>query len=850
MSGISGQEPPDGVLEAFGGSGPSERLAGGQGETFRAGRIVVKPATNAEEAGWTAGLFERLEGPGFRVPRPVRSRRDGFVVDGWCAWEFIEAALAGRNGGRWPETIAACRAFHVAIANEPRPSFLDRRGDAWAEADRLAFGERPIEPLPPFREPIARLTRLLRPVDAPSQLIHGDFTANVLFADGEPPCVIDFSPYWRPAAFALGVVIGDALSWTDADPSIIDLCADVPDAGALDTTTGFGSWTNLDTVTAGQGLALRYDPAAATFALAYGDGNDVKFRTSADGVTWSGATTIVTEASPIGSVALAFDTGGDACLFYTLATSTTLKRLRRTAGTWAGAGTAWSKTGSVASLTGLSAIWRDDYYLAVTGTEVTTTHERCWSVAMGDTSLPANAWSALVPIAEADAAASLTFHSPHLALVEGFAFATFQQVEAANVASSRVMLSTVNAAADPLATWREPYPLRFTTATAHGVALVYLQSLAILAALGANIALLGQRYNDNDISSRVLSCSWRETPTSLRLRLELDDQDGLALAQDNTAGTSAVQLGFDLAIQHGMYSDTGGLADPPELGSLLLANIARVTRRFESGKATAIVEADGPWEQMARFRAPQSWTAPSAATRGAIFQRIAGRAGLTVTEASGALTPSTAWSADTPAFAIAPGETAAQTLRRLLAPTPDFLRIAGDTGGFQVCGLAFEAAADAEATYGWPADTGQNPYAAFALVREHEPNWFRAQGPDRYADAFGFEPTHIANRDPYPTEPIFDLTRDISASSNALATAAAEEARSRSQHLALRAELTAPLQSAHELYDVVSIDFDFDTYDGQAFEEDYRIISRGVDFKRGPAQGAPLYNTILQLGRP
>ena len=144
------------------------------------------------------------------------------------------------------------------------------------------------------------------------------------------------------------------------------------------------SWTNLDTVSAGQGFQLAWDPVAAVFALAYGDGLSVKFRTSADGTSWSSATTIVTEASNIGAVALAFDDAGDACLFYVIGTSTTLKRLRRSSGSWAGAGTTWSKTAGVANLTGLAAQWRSDYYLAVTGLEASHLRKYVDSTAQGD----------------------------------------------------------------------------------------------------------------------------------------------------------------------------------------------------------------------------------------------------------------------------------------------------------------------------------------------------------------------------------------------------------------------------------------------------------------------------------
>jgi prepilin-type processing-associated H-X9-DG protein len=43
------------------------------------------------------------------------------------------------------------------------------------------------------------LLAALRPVDLPDQFIHADLAGNVLFADGVPPAVIDFSPLERPA---------------------------------------------------------------------------------------------------------------------------------------------------------------------------------------------------------------------------------------------------------------------------------------------------------------------------------------------------------------------------------------------------------------------------------------------------------------------------------------------------------------------------------------------------------------------------------------------------------------------------------------------------------------------------
>ncbi|MGH2633093.1 MAG: TIGR02569 family protein [Tepidiformaceae bacterium] len=216
------------VLNAFGLAGAPARLQGGQGDTWRLGDVVLKPCGDVDEAIWAAGVFATLEGPGFRVPRPRRAVDGQWLAAGWAAWQFIEGEHAGRNGGRWLETIAACETFHNALARIRRPAFLNRRTDAWSRADRMAWGESPLDVLPECESLVRRLTALLQPLELPAQVVHGDFTANVLFAEGLPPGVIDFSPYWRPAGFAVGVIVADALTWGGADVSILDWAAHLP----------------------------------------------------------------------------------------------------------------------------------------------------------------------------------------------------------------------------------------------------------------------------------------------------------------------------------------------------------------------------------------------------------------------------------------------------------------------------------------------------------------------------------------------------------------------------------------------------------------------------------------------
>jgi prepilin-type processing-associated H-X9-DG protein len=249
------------VLASFGaraGTGPVP-LPGGQGTTWRAGGLVLKPAGDPRVARWTADLYLSLSArrdPCFRVPRPLRSATGDWITQdpvtqdpateapvtqdpateaaaetpagAWVAWQWLPgepADWAGRSP-LWPRLIAASQAFHAALAGRPAPPWLGADGSPWTTGDQVAWGDRdPGSVLADTPEPLAGQLRdllaALRPVHLPAQLIHGDLGGNVLFADGEPPAVIDFSPYWRPAGLALAVAAVDAPMWDGADPAIL-----------------------------------------------------------------------------------------------------------------------------------------------------------------------------------------------------------------------------------------------------------------------------------------------------------------------------------------------------------------------------------------------------------------------------------------------------------------------------------------------------------------------------------------------------------------------------------------------------------------------------------------------------
>jgi uncharacterized protein (TIGR02569 family) len=232
---------PESVLDAFGVAGITPlRLTGGQGAAWRAGQLVLKPADSLLEGRWFAEVYDSLDSPGFRVPRPVRAASGDWVAQEWTAWQWVAGAPADWSGvsPHWPELIAVSRALHAALAGVAVPSWRRAVENPWTIGDEVAWGERDPGPLlGPAAGPVAgqvrRLLAALRPVDLPDQLLHADLAGNVLFADRLPPAVIDFSPLERPAALPLAVVAVDALMWHQARPEVLDYLAAEPEFDQL-----------------------------------------------------------------------------------------------------------------------------------------------------------------------------------------------------------------------------------------------------------------------------------------------------------------------------------------------------------------------------------------------------------------------------------------------------------------------------------------------------------------------------------------------------------------------------------------------------------------------------------------
>jgi uncharacterized protein (TIGR02569 family) len=251
---VSVNEPPAGVLEAFGVTGAPVVLPGGQGETWRAGRLVLKPVDMLAETVWRAEVLAGLpDSAEFRVARPVRTVDGAWVALGWEACRLVAGEPDVR---RQDDVLRAGIAFHAAVADLPRPAFLDLRDDPWSIGDRVAWEELPVRACPAAMDLLEPLIDVRRPVDLASQLVHGDLPGNVLFADGLPPAIIDWPAYWRPTPWAGAVAVADALCWYGASPDLAARWSHVPEWGQMlvraliyriithETAFGAAGWTS------------------------------------------------------------------------------------------------------------------------------------------------------------------------------------------------------------------------------------------------------------------------------------------------------------------------------------------------------------------------------------------------------------------------------------------------------------------------------------------------------------------------------------------------------------------------------------------------------------------------------
>ncbi len=196
--------------------------------------------------------------------------------------------------------------------------------------------------------------------------------------------------------------------------------------------------------------------------VVYNRGTGVYYRESTNqGGLFGAETLILTAGATVNAVAVAYkNTSGDLAVFW--AEGATMRRIRRTSGSW---GSAASWTQSASAVTGVAATSYGDFLLVLTGKD-TTNRPTLWSLILGDGfSFPVDTWTAFFAQAQAEADEQVTFQAPSIAVVQS-ARITFVEKYTGTPAYTRTYWTQIALAASfsPGSwEWLDPVPLNNTT---------------------------------------------------------------------------------------------------------------------------------------------------------------------------------------------------------------------------------------------------------------------------------------------------------------------------------------------------------------------------------------------------
>lgn len=203
--------PPDRVRAAFGAAAGELEPYGGVG--WRAGRIVLLPVADSEQALWAAKWLNGVDVPDLRIARPARATDGRQVVGGWMALRVLDGEPLDDDESRVDDIVQISVKLHQALERVPRPGFIAKRADVLTRADRMAWGE---EEATLDNSSCGRWYDLLsgatKPVTLRDQVVHGNLYRSVRFYADAQPAIVDFRPYFRPPEWATALVVVDAVA--------------------------------------------------------------------------------------------------------------------------------------------------------------------------------------------------------------------------------------------------------------------------------------------------------------------------------------------------------------------------------------------------------------------------------------------------------------------------------------------------------------------------------------------------------------------------------------------------------------------------------------------------------------
>ena len=210
MPQIASPQPSEQVLSAFNASMTQpEKMSSAWDYGWRVDDVVFARATDT--APWSAKLRLKLDIPGARVVRPMRSTDGRFVVGGWKANHHVAGSLSKRVD----ETAALALRWDEEMGT--RDDSAPQSDDVFSRAEMLAWEE--------TGEGYQDLPKNLATV-----IGHADLLATTIYSGSNAPVIVDVIPTaaLRPKGYSAALVIIDGLIAGACDDGICDRFAHVP----------------------------------------------------------------------------------------------------------------------------------------------------------------------------------------------------------------------------------------------------------------------------------------------------------------------------------------------------------------------------------------------------------------------------------------------------------------------------------------------------------------------------------------------------------------------------------------------------------------------------------------------
>ncbi len=219
--------PTQAIAIAFGSEETPVLLGGGQGTSYRAGNIILKPSEGIEIQNWTAEIYKNLpENLQVRFPRPIKSIYGTWVHEGYIASSFLEGE---HKNGHYGEKLLASIAFHKLLKGIPKPNFVGVGNNSWSVSDLVAWDKLEFNYDQEFMDLYIQIKPHLKQLNLPEQLVHGDLSGNFLVHKTLPIAIIDYSHTWAPCGFAEGIMLADVIAWENASPEDLEVFKQIPD---------------------------------------------------------------------------------------------------------------------------------------------------------------------------------------------------------------------------------------------------------------------------------------------------------------------------------------------------------------------------------------------------------------------------------------------------------------------------------------------------------------------------------------------------------------------------------------------------------------------------------------------